>query len=166
MWFLKWTVTELSLTLERIRDLALPLYNLNQFIWKFLFIFFINTKGKRWKLSSTHLILCAFLWIWKVKIGLRVLTRPLPEKLPTIYRTLGENFNERVLPSIIHETLKAVVAQYNASQLITQREVTFVPLCHFNFQLTKKVLSNLFLFICFEQFSTFSCLQVKTWDNL
>ncbi|XP_062187758.1 prohibitin-2, mitochondrial-like [Phragmites australis] len=57
-----------------------------------------------------------------VKIGLRVLTRPMPEKLPTIYRTLGENFNERVLPSIIHETLKAVVAQYNASQLITQRE--------------------------------------------
>lgn len=57
-----------------------------------------------------------------VRIGLRVLTRPLPEKLPTIYRSLGENFNERVLPSIIHETLKAVVAQYNASQLITQRE--------------------------------------------
>ncbi|XP_020244983.1 prohibitin-1, mitochondrial-like, partial [Asparagus officinalis] len=57
-----------------------------------------------------------------VKIGLRVLTRPLPDQLPTIYRTLGENFNERVLPSIIHETLKAVVAQYNASQLITQRE--------------------------------------------
>ncbi|XP_027061797.1 prohibitin-1, mitochondrial-like [Coffea eugenioides] len=57
-----------------------------------------------------------------VKIGLRVLTRPEPDQLPTIYRTLGENFNERVLPSIIHETLKAVVAQYNASQLITQRE--------------------------------------------
>jgi len=57
-----------------------------------------------------------------VKIGLRVLTRPVPNQLPTIYRTLGENFNERVLPSIIHETLKAVVARYNASQLITQRE--------------------------------------------
>ncbi|KAM7271833.1 hypothetical protein ACFE04_031047 [Oxalis oulophora] len=57
-----------------------------------------------------------------VRIGLRVLTRPMADKLPTIYRSLGENYNERVLPSIIHETLKAVVAQYNASQLITQRE--------------------------------------------
>ncbi|KAL8461182.1 hypothetical protein ACS0TY_031810 [Phlomoides rotata] len=57
-----------------------------------------------------------------VKIGLRVLTRPVADQLPTIYRTLGQNYNERVLPSIIHETLKTVVAQYNASQLITQRE--------------------------------------------
>ena len=57
-----------------------------------------------------------------VNISLRVLTRPDASKLPEIYRTLGTDFNERILPSIIHETLKSVVAQYNASQLITQRE--------------------------------------------
>lgn len=58
-----------------------------------------------------------------VNISLRVLTRPMPEKLPDIYRTLGTDFAERVLPSIIQETLKSVIAQYNASQLLTMREV-------------------------------------------
>ncbi|XP_021733374.1 prohibitin-1, mitochondrial-like [Chenopodium quinoa] len=57
-----------------------------------------------------------------VRTGLRALTRPEPDMLPTIYRTLGKGFNEVVLPSIIHETLKAVIAQYNASQLLTQRK--------------------------------------------
>ena len=99
-----------------------------------------------------------------MNIGLRVLTRPIPAKLAEVYRTLGTNYDERVLPSIIQagtvvlagtlqamwsynssscqlatyqhyiasknirhcrlqETLKSVIAQYNASQLLTMREV-------------------------------------------
>ncbi|CAR26664.1 hypothetical protein ZYGR_0H04840 [Zygosaccharomyces rouxii] len=57
-----------------------------------------------------------------VNITCRVLSRPDVGQLPVIYRTLGLDYDERVLPSIVNEVLKAVVAQFNASQLITQRE--------------------------------------------
>lgn len=58
-----------------------------------------------------------------VNISLRALAKPDTTKLPEIYRTLGLNFEEKVLPSIVNEVLKSVVAQYNASSLILQREL-------------------------------------------
>ncbi|CAO4359903.1 unnamed protein product [Caenorhabditis nigoni] len=58
-----------------------------------------------------------------VNITLRILHRPSPDKLPNIYLTIGMDYAERVLPSITNEVLKAVVAQFDAHEMITQREV-------------------------------------------
>jgi prohibitin 2 len=58
-----------------------------------------------------------------VNIQLRVLFYPNKEELPWIYTRLGHNYDDRVLPSIVNEVTKAVVARYNASDLLTKREV-------------------------------------------
>jgi len=58
-----------------------------------------------------------------VNITLRVLYRPTPNALPNIYTTLGPDYDDRVLPSITNEVLKAVVAEFDAGELITQREI-------------------------------------------
>ena len=47
----------------------------------------------------------------KVSISLRLLSRPKEDMLPMIYKTLGIDFDERVLPSVGNEVLKSVVAR-------------------------------------------------------
>ncbi|CAE6466642.1 unnamed protein product [Rhizoctonia solani] len=58
-----------------------------------------------------------------VSITLRVMSRPDVNHLSKIYQTLGLDYDERVLPSIGNEVLKSIVAQFDAAELITQREV-------------------------------------------
>jgi hypothetical protein len=46
-----------------------------------------------------------------VDLTLRVLFRPEPSQLPNILRRFGTDYDQRVLPSIVNETLKAVVVR-------------------------------------------------------
>jgi len=57
-----------------------------------------------------------------VTIGVRVLHKPNANQLVWIYQTLGKNYDERILPSLMNECAKAVVAKYNANELLTKRD--------------------------------------------
>ncbi|VFQ71280.1 unnamed protein product [Cuscuta campestris] len=56
-----------------------------------------------------------------VDLTLRVLARPDVSRLPSILKTLGPDYDTKVLPSIASEVLNGVVAQFDADQLLTLR---------------------------------------------
>ena len=58
----------------------------------------------------------------RVDLTLRVLYRPQEEKLPEILNNLGQNYDEKIIPSIGNEVLKSIIANYDAGQLLTMRE--------------------------------------------
>ena len=52
-----------------------------------------------------------------VNITIRVLSRPSVEKLPQIYQELSTDYDERILPSIVNEVLKAVESNTQISDV-------------------------------------------------
>merc|ERR1711976_592427 len=46
-----------------------------------------------------------------VNISIRVLSRPDAGRVPEIHKELGQDFDDKVLPSIVNEVLKGVVAK-------------------------------------------------------
>ncbi|XP_011823908.1 PREDICTED: LOW QUALITY PROTEIN: prohibitin-like [Mandrillus leucophaeus] len=58
-----------------------------------------------------------------VNITLRITFRPVASQLPPILTRIGEDHDERVLPSITTEILKSVVARFEGGELITHREL-------------------------------------------
>ena len=58
----------------------------------------------------------------RVHIKIKIFFKPNPEYLQTIHLDLNKDYATKVLPSIGNEVLKAVIAQYDADELLKQRE--------------------------------------------
>lgn len=58
----------------------------------------------------------------EINFEIRVLYKPDSAKLKDIYRRLGPHYADKVLSPIIKEVAKTIIAQYNAQELLSQRE--------------------------------------------
>jgi len=59
----------------------------------------------------------------RVVVSLRILYRPQKKLLPQIYQRLGMDYSNNVFTSVGNEVLKAIVANYDATELISRREI-------------------------------------------
>ena len=57
-----------------------------------------------------------------IDMSVRVLYKPNVEYLHDIYRNLGVNYADMVLPNLINEVVKAVIAGFNAGELLARRQ--------------------------------------------
>lgn len=57
-----------------------------------------------------------------VELKARVIYRPDPTKIDQIYKNLGPDYVQKVLTSVVNEVIRGVCAQFNAQQLLSQRE--------------------------------------------
>ena len=58
----------------------------------------------------------------QIDISLRVLYRPIEEQIANIHLSLNRDFQDRFIKPIALEVMKTVLAQYDADQLLKQRE--------------------------------------------
>jgi hypothetical protein len=57
-----------------------------------------------------------------IKLSVKVLFHPKVSKLHIIHTLLGKNYDQKVLPALCNEILRTVVAQFSATQLLSQRD--------------------------------------------
>lgn len=57
-----------------------------------------------------------------IKLSVRILFHPEVNQLGLIYTRLGKNYEQKVLPALCNEILRTVVAQFSATQLLSQRD--------------------------------------------
>ena len=57
-----------------------------------------------------------------IKLAVKILFHPEVNKLDVIYKNLGKNYEQKVLPALCNEILRTVVAQFSAAQLLSQRD--------------------------------------------
>lgn len=72
-----------------------------------------GSKGHVTRCAWVFIVICNFhvgdTDLQNVDITLRILFRPMESRLPYIFSNVGVDYDERVLPSITTEVLKAVV---------------------------------------------------------